>query len=277
MIDWWQQLPAKISPILFTLGPIQVRYYGLMYVVSFLVIYFLALKRSNGQKHVTRMVMEDYFFWIIIGVVLGSRLGYVLFYDWEYFSHNLLQILIPFDFSEGIRFIGISGLSYHGGVLGFIGTTYFFCRSKNIPFLTFTDFIVPLIPLGYMFGRIGNFLNHELYGRVTQVPWGMYFPTAATHELRHASQLYEAFFEGFICFVLLSFLSTKVRSRGFLSAMYLISYGAVRFCIEFFRQPDAHLGFVWMSFSMGQLLCLAMILAGALLWVCNLKESMEKS
>ena len=255
-------MPENIDPVFFTLGPLTVRYYGLMYVLSFLIVYVLAILRAKKTEKFSTTVVEDYFFWIILGVVLGSRVGYVLFYDFAYFMQNPLAVFIPFDFSDGISFTGISGLSFHGGVIGFIATTYYFCRAKNISFFAFNDFIVPLIPLGYMFGRIGNFLNHELYGRVTSSTWGMYFPTAPTYELRHPSQLYEAFGEGLVLYVFLLFLSRRPKVDGVLACWFLIGYGAIRFLIEYLREPDAHLGFVILNLSMGQVLCVAMILTG---------------
>lgn len=233
-----------------------------MYVTAILVVYGLALTRAKKTNQFSRFIVEDYLFWAILGVVVGSRIGYVLFYDFMYFLVHPLRIVLPFDWQNGFVFTGISGLSFHGGVLGFIFITVWFCKKNRIPFFSFVDFIVPYIPLGYMFGRIGNFLNLELYGRVTQVPWGMYFPTAPTYELRHPSQLYEAFFEGLFLFVFLITVRRYKRTSGALGWWYLIGYGAVRFCIEFFRQPDAHIGLMFLDLSMGQWLCVAMILAG---------------
>ncbi len=268
----WQHLPGNIDPVLLSLGPVQIRYYGLMYVISFLVVYFLAIKKAKATKAFTATLVEDYFFWIILGIVIGARIGYILFYDFAHLITNPLAVFIPFDFSNGIRFTGISGLSFHGGVIGFIITTAIYCRKKHVSFFGFNDFLVPLIPLGYMFGRIGNFLNHELYGRVTDAPWGMYFPTAPTYALRHPSQLYEAFFEGLVLFWLLSWLSKKESPAGVVASWYLIGYGVVRFFIEYFRQPDEHIGLLFLSLSMGQILCVAMVVVGGALWQIRLKR-----
>ena len=262
-VYWWQHLPSFISPVLVDLGFIQIRYYGLMYVLSFLVIYFLAVRYARSKDcSYTADLIEDYLFWSIFGVVIGSRLGYVLFYDLVYFVKAPLQIFVPFDFTNGVSFVGISGLSYHGGLVGFVLITLVFCYQRKIKFLEFTDFLAPIIPLGYMFGRIGNFLNHELYGRVTSVSWGMFFPTAPDYVLRHPSQLYEAFFEGVFLFILLSVIKGKGRAVGIMSAMYLMGYGGIRFIIEYFREPDGHIGVFMGHLSMGQLLCLVMILGG---------------
>ncbi|MCA9407533.1 MAG: prolipoprotein diacylglyceryl transferase [Candidatus Omnitrophica bacterium] len=269
----WQHLPEHINPVFCQIGPIQIRYYGLMYLSSILVAYGLLLYRLKHEKFsYTKELIEDYFFRLIIGILIGARLGYVIFYDFAYFSQKPWQIILPFDVENGFRFTGISGLSYHGGLLGVIVASFLFCRKNNIDFWELGDFLVPAVPLGYAFGRLGNFLNGELYGRVTDMPWGMYFANAATYELRHPSQLYEMFFEGIVLFVFFWLIRKRrdIFQRKFLG-LYLIGYGGVRFFIEFFRQPDEHLGFVLGVLSMGQVLCLGMILAGILIVIKNIK------
>jgi phosphatidylglycerol:prolipoprotein diacylglycerol transferase len=196
-------------------------------------------------------------------VILGGRLGYVLFYNLGYYLQHPLEAILPFEFAGGIRYVGISGMSYHGGVLAVLAASILFCRRRKILFWQFADLICPAIPLGYTFGRIGNFINGELYGRTTDAPWGMVFPLDPQRLLRHPSQLYEAFFEGIVLFALLWLFRRRRPFDGALFALYLIGYGAVRFVIEFFREPDAQLGFVMGPLSMGQLLCLVMIAAGA--------------
>lgn len=263
LINTWQNLPSQLNPNLITFGFFQLRYYSLMYLVAFSLTYLLVSYRLKREDFPYRSeTIQDFFVWGILGLVLGARLGYVLFYNLGYYLHHPWEIIIPLDFSQGIRFVGISGMSYHGGALGVIIAGFSFCRKRGIDFWNFADFFCPAFPLGYTFGRIGNFINGELYGRITDIPWGMYFPLAPSHELRHPSQLYEAFFEGLVLFLCLWLVRRKRPFAGFQMALYFIGYGAIRFFIEFYREPDAHLGFVWHILSMGQLLCLAMILTG---------------
>jgi prolipoprotein diacylglyceryltransferase len=165
-------------------------------------------------------------------------------------------------------------MSYHGGLIGVVVATLIFVRKNGMDFFNVADLIVPCIPLGYTFGRVGNFINGELFGRVTTHPIGMYFPFAPGPGRRHPSQLYEAFFEGIVLFVVLWAIKARITTRGAMLALYLMGYGLVRFFIEYARQPDAHLGFIWLSLSMGQLLCMAMILAGGCC-CCSILKSFE--
>lgn len=265
-MKWWQHIPENIDPNLFTIGSFPIRYYGLMYIVAFSTVYLLVLYRlKNREYNYTKETIQDYSFQAILGVVIGARLGYVLFYDFSYFMSSPLKIILPFDFTNGFHFTGISGMSFHGGLLGYALATVLFCGRNNIKVWNFADLFAPAIPLGYTFGRIGNFINGELYGRVTDVAWGMYFPMDRKQQLRHPSQLYEAFFEGICLFVILWLLRNKRPFNGFTSCLYLVGYGIARFSIEYFRKPDDHLGFVLGPFTMGQLLCLSMILVGFIL------------
>jgi phosphatidylglycerol:prolipoprotein diacylglycerol transferase len=201
----------------------------------------------------------------MVCLLVGGRLGYVLFYNFPYFLANPIDIISPFDFSGGVHYTGITGMSFHGALIGvFLAFTYY-CRKNKINLWRFTDLFAPAIPLGYTFGRIGNFLNGELYGRVTSVPWGMYFPLDETHQLRHPSQMYEAFFEGIVLFIILWNLRRFRVFDGFITVMYLIGYGIIRFFIEFVREPDAQLGFILGPLTMGQILCLIMIAGGIIL------------
>jgi phosphatidylglycerol:prolipoprotein diacylglycerol transferase len=206
----------------------------------------------------------------MIGVLLGARLGYVLIYNFVYYLQHPLEIFLPFSFADGIRFIGISGMSYHGGVIGVIIMSVLFCRKRKIDFWKFADLICPAIPLGYTFGRLGNFINGELFGRATTMPWGMYFPLDATNTLRHPSQLYEAAFEGILLFIILWLLRKKTGVDGSLLGLYIFGYGLARFIVEFFREPDFAVGLI----SIGQFLCLLMMLAGIMIltWLKNTKQ-----
>jgi phosphatidylglycerol:prolipoprotein diacylglycerol transferase len=262
-ITFWQHIPGQIRPYLFEIGSFQLRYYSLMYIVAFLVTYFLVSYRIKTERFSYSVeTIQNIFIWVITGLILGARLGYVFFYNFAYYLRHPLEILLPFDFTNGIHFVGISGMSYHGGAIGVILAAVIFCRRHKLNFWNLADLVSPAIPLGYTFGRIGNFINGELYGRATAVPWGMYFPLDPTHQLRHPSQLYEAFFEGIFLFAVLWSVKRKSPFDGFMLSLYIIGYGLVRFVIEFFREPDEQLGFIVGSLSMGQLLCLIMILGG---------------
>ncbi len=272
---WWQHLPSQMNPVIISLGGFAVRWYGMMYIIAFAIVYMLTLYRLKTEKTgFDRQFVGDALTWAMAGVVLGGRLGYILFYGLDSFFADPLGTLIPWSFSSGgCSFAGITGMSYHGGVIGVVLAMWFFSRSQKKGFLETFDLFIPSLPLGYTFGRLGNFINGELYGRVTDAAVGMYFPMAPTLELRHPSQLYEAFFEGIVMFVILWALRKRSPFPGFLSGLYLFGYGFVRFFIEYFREPDAHLGFVFLNFSMGQVLCFAMMLAGAAVILLQKKPS----
>ena len=262
-MNWWSHIPCKISPYLIQINGFEIRYYSLMYILAFGTVYFLIKYRLRTEKFYLNInIVDDFIIWAAIGVLLGGRLGYVLFYDFKYYMLHPLNIFLPFDFYNGFKFTGISGMSYHGGLLGVVAAVYFFCRKNNINIWEFSDLLCPAIPLGYTFGRLGNFFNSELFGKATTLPWGMYFPTDPTHTLRHPSQLYEAFFEGIVLFGILWIIRGKKTFRHLMFSLYLLGYGMIRFIIEFVREPDDHLNYVWCGFTMGQILCLIMILAG---------------
>ncbi len=267
--QWWQHIPEHLDPVIISIGSFKLQYYGLMYIVAFALTYGLVAYRLKREDRfqVTQEQVQALITYMMLGVIVGGRLGYVLFYNADYFLENPLEIILPFDFSEGIRFTGITGMSFHGGLICVILFAWLYCRNNRISFLDMADLFIPAIPLGYTFGRLGNFINGELYGRITTAPIGMMFPLAPGNSLRHPSQLYEAFFEGILLFAVLWNLKSRFRIPGAMLALYLIGYGLVRFFIEYFRQPDAHLGFVFFSFSMGQVLCLAMIAAGSVLFL----------
>jgi phosphatidylglycerol:prolipoprotein diacylglycerol transferase len=267
---WWQHLPQHISPVIFQIGSFKLQYYGLMYIVAFGITYALVLYRlgREGRFTVTRDQVNDLTTYAIVGLMLGARLGYVVFYNLPYFMQHPLEIFLPFDFSDGMTFTGISGMSYHGGLIGALVAGGLYARRRNLRLRDIVDLYLPVIPLGYTFGRLGNFINGELYGRVTTAPIGMLFPLAPDKALRHPSQLYEALFEGVFLFGVM-WRIRKVRApRGAMLAFYLIGYGLVRFVIEFFREPDAHLGPVLAWMTMGQVLCAGMIAGGIVLYLC---------
>jgi len=267
--QWWQHIPERIDPVIFQIGSFRLQYYGLMYIVVFAVCYALIRYRRTREErfsNVSVTQVTDLVTVGILGVIIGGRLGYVLFYNLDYYLRHPLEIFLPFSFSGGFHFTGISGMSFHGGLIAIILFSWLYIRRTGLRFRQMADLFIPAIPLGYTFGRIGNFINGELYGRVTDMPWGMYFPLSPQRVLRHPSQLYEAIFEGIVLFVVLWNLRKVPLPEGAMLSLFLIGYGTVRFFIEFFREPDAHLGTVFLSFSMGQLLCAAMILAGIILF-----------
>lgn len=267
-IEWWQHLPAHMDPVIFSIGNFPLRWYGMMYIASFAVTYFIAKYRIKDEKLPHSVdFMADAIMWAIVGVILGGRLGYVVFYGFEDLISDPFRIISPVAKINGQwRFTGISGMSFHGGISGVAFALWLYARKFKVRYFELTDLLMVGIPLGYFFGRIGNFINGELYGRVTESWIGMYFTNSRDGLLRHPSQLYEAFFEGIFLFVVLWFLRKRSPFYGFLSGLFIFGYGFVRFFIEYFRQPDAHLGFVFMNFSMGQVLCFVMMLAACLVW-----------
>lgn len=279
MLDWWQHLPLQMDPVIFTLGPLAVRWYGTMYIVAFAIVWLLTRYRLKTEPlPFDRPFVGDALTWVMVGVLLGGRIGYLLFYGTADLLSDPMGTLLPWTAAgEGCAFRGISGMSYHGGLIGVVLALLYFTRSQGKGFLETVDLFIPAVPLGYLFGRLGNFINGELYGRVTDAAIGMYFPLAPTWELRHPSQLYEAFFEGIVLFVILWALRKHSPFSGFLSAVYLFGYGFFRFFIEYFREPDAQLGFVLLDLSMGQVLCLLMMLAaGALYMAASSAAKREK-
>lgn len=259
--SWWQHMPGNIDPYVFEIGPFRVGWYGMMYVVGFVVLYFLALYRSRSEGFpYNKDFIQDFLVWTAFGLLIGARLGYVVIYNPGYYIRHPLEIILPFNLDGGVSYTGISGMSFHGGGVGVLIASLWFLRRASVRFVDFADFIVPCIPLGYFFGRIGNFINGELYGRVTTVPWGMYFPSDPSGRLRHPSQLYEAFLEGVVLFAVLWMLRRRQSFKGLMLPLYLGGYAVARFIVEFFRQPDSHLGFIVVDLSMGQLLSIGMLL-----------------
>lgn len=260
MLTWWQTLPAHIDPIAFSFGSLEIRWYSIMYLTAILVGYVLFVRRirrlglDSWTDHASAILN-----YALIGIVLGARLGYVLVYDLPSFIAHPLSIIWPFE--NGL-YVGISGLSYHGGAIGFAVALYLGCRRYKLPFLSLLNHVNTVVPLGYFFGRLGNFLNLELYGRVTTLPIGMIFPTDPQHLLRFPSQLFEAAGEGLLLYAVLAWIDKKSWGKPYITSAYLIGYGLIRFALEFIREPDAFQHLVFGVFSYGQMLSLLTVLVG---------------
>ena len=254
-LQFYQELPLRINPLAFHIGFIQISWYALMYLVGFVVVYYLLVWRIKKKEGNWREEnIQEFLIYAFLGVVIGGRLGYVIFYNLPFYLNNPLAIISPFN--QG-AWTGIYGMSYHGGLIGVLIATAFFCRKNKINFFSLADFIVPAVPAGYFFGRLGNFLNGELFGRITAKSWGMYFPGEAL--LRHPSQWYEAFFEGLVLFIILWTLRNSIRYKNKLLYVYVLGYSVFRFGIEFFRQPDEQIGFLFGFLTLGQVFSLLMI------------------
>ena len=245
----------EISPIIFSIGPLAVRWYSMAYLAGILVGWGLVLRRCEKyQLNLTRQNIEDLVFYITLGIIVGGRLGYVIFYGGKPMWEQPWQIL---ELWKG-------GMSFHGGAAGVILAIWLYARKIGYPFLMLTDLVVPVVPIGLFLGRLANFTNDELWGRVSDVAWAVRFPSGGFLP-RHPSQLYEAFFEGIVMFIVLNWLwhFKSVRSRtGVVSAMFVILYGIFRISLEQFREPDAQLGFFFGHITMGQMLSVPLILAG---------------
>ena len=243
----------NIDPVALDLGFLQIHWYGLMYLVGIGGAWFLASRRLNAFDPTwSKEKLSDLVFWVAMGVILGGRLGYVLFYDLPAYIANPLLILEVWK----------GGMSFHGGLIGVMLATLWFAKRNGKSFFELMDFIAPLVPIGLGAGRIGNFINAELWGKVTDVPWAMVFPTGGP-EPRHPSQLYQFALEGVALFAILWFYSRKPRPTMAVSGLFAVCYGIFRFIVEFVRVPDAQLGYLaWGWLTMGQVLCVPMVLAG---------------
>jgi phosphatidylglycerol:prolipoprotein diacylglycerol transferase len=246
----------QFNPIALQIGPVAIRWYGLMYLIAFVMVMVLGrLRIRQGLTPLSVRDLDDLVFFGMLGTILGGRLGYVLFYQFDHYLHAPLD---AFKVWQG-------GMSFHGGLLGVILAMAWFARSRRFTFFQVSDLVAPLVPLGLAAGRLGNFINGELWGRTTTVPWGMVFPESGSNEPRHPSELYEMGLEGLLLFAVLWWFSSKKRPAGAISGLFLIGYGMARFAVEFTREPDSFLGLLALGLSMGQWLSLPMILVGAVI------------
>ena len=248
----------QFNPVALQLGPVAIHWYGLMYLLAFLAFYLMGRWRVRHSHYgrstgLTTPDVEDLLFWGVAGVVLGGRLGYILFYKPGYYLSHPLEIFAVWQ----------GGMAFHGGLLGVLVACALFARRKGLTFLQLMDFVAPLVPAGLAFGRLGNFINGELWGRATDLPWAMVFPQSGTEIERHPSQLYQFAGEGLLLGLVLWIYSAKPRASGRVSGLFLLGYGILRFAVEFAREPDAFLGLLAGGLSMGQILCIPMMMAGA--------------
>lgn len=254
----------NIDPVLFSIGPLSVRWYGMMYLFGFLFAMWLANRRADKPgSGWTREQVSDLLFAGFLGVVIGGRVGYVLFYNFELFLADPLYLFK----------VWTGGMSFHGGLLGVITAMYWYARRQQRTFFGVADFVAPLVPFGLGMGRLGNFMNSELWGRVTDVPWAFVFPNGGPLP-RHPSQLYELVLEGIVLFFILNWFIKKPRPLGAVSGLFLIGYGTFRFLVEFVREPDVQLGLFGDVISMGQILSTPMIIFGIILMIWAYQRQM---
>ena len=245
----------NFDPVAFSLFDIDIRWYSLSYIFGILFGWFYA-KKLIIKDHKVIEVFDELLTYLVLGIIIGGRLGYVVFYNINYYLDNIVEIL----------FIWHGGMSFHGGLIGIIFSTYIFSKKHNVNEYVLLDCISITAPIGIFFGRLANFVNGELVGKLTNVPWGVMFPNI-DNNYRHPSQLYEALLEGMLLFILMNiFFFNKNYKTGICSSMFLIFYGSFRVISEFFREPDLHIGYIFKPISMGMLLSLIMILVGILLY-----------
>ena len=262
-----------IDPVALQLGPVAIHWYGLTYLAAFGLFMFLGLQRLRHEPFAsitgpgawTRKDVEDILFLGVVGVILGGRLGYCLFYKPGYYAAHPLEIFAVWQ----------GGMSFHGGLLGVIASMLWFAHSRKRPWMQVADFVAPCVPTGLAAGRVGNFINGELWGRFASpdLPWGMVFAHSGSLQPRHPSQIYQFLGEGIFLFVVLWLYARKPRPMGAVSGMFMIGYGSLRFMAEYFREPDAHLGLLALGMSMGQWLCVPMVLVGVALWRHALRQT----
>jgi len=252
-MSWLHAIPyPQINPVFLELGPLQFRWYGLMYLLGLTGGYFLIKARVAAKGlPLSREQIYDMVVWAALGVFIGGRLGYTLFYNFPYYLQHPTKIIAVWE----------GGMSFHGGLLGTIIALLWYSKRQGIPSYTVADLAAGATPIGLGFGRIGNFINGELFGRATDVEWCMVFPSGGP-ACRHPSQLYEAFLEGPLLLIVLSLMAKRPTPPGTMFWSFIAGYGLCRFIVEFFREPDAHLGLIIGSFSMGQLLSMPMVILG---------------
>ena len=268
MNSYMENYILDINPIAFSIGPINVYWYGLAYMAGMVLGLFYALKivetkKENCNLLITKKNIDEIFIWIVFGIIFGARFGYVVFYNFDFYLNNPLLIL---SFWEG-------GMSFHGGALGVIIAIISYSKYHKIPVLETGDVVCAVVPIGLFFGRIANFINGELWGKETNLSWGVIFPNAGSNP-RHPSQLYEAGLEGLALFIILFalVLSNGLKKRGLISGTFLFFYSFSRILVENFREPDLHIGYIFLNITMGMVLSLPFLIAGLILIFQSLKN-----
>lgn len=266
-MNYWNEIYLHFSPVAFEIFGLKVHWYGMAYVAALLIAYFSAkyfARKMPRFKDLKSEIIDSYFFWSEIGVIIGARFGYLLIYtdDAIYYLTQPWQAFNPYVNGE---FVGIAGMSYHGAVFGFLLASFVFSYVRGVNILSLLDLIALSVPLAYIFGRLGNFLNKELYGRVIENENLQFLGIYVEGALRYPSQLIEGFLEGFVVFFVVYFASKKVRKDGLLMVVYAFAYGVARFIAEYFRQPDSQMGVYFLNLSMGQILSIIMMLMGVAL------------
>jgi phosphatidylglycerol:prolipoprotein diacylglycerol transferase len=257
----------SLDPDIIRIGPLHVRWYGMMYILGFISSYILVRHQIKKKKlPVSAEFLDSFYAWLVFGLIIGARLGYALIYNWSYYSVHPLEILAVWE----------GGMSFHGGLIGSVAAGLWCCKRYRVDAWQMADMVTITAPIGLGLGRIGNFINGELYGRVTAAPWGMVFPGAGPLP-RHPSQLYEFLLEGVVLFTFMWNLKDRSAKTGAPAALFVVLYGIFRFVAEFFREPDPQLGFVAGPFTMGQVLSLLMALGGGVLLFYRSSRQQDKA
>jgi phosphatidylglycerol---prolipoprotein diacylglyceryl transferase len=271
---------AVFDPVAFKIGSFSIHWYGIAYFLGIFLAFLYAKRLGTlSPRYFNIKDVDDSLVWIVIGILIGGRLGYVLFYDFAYYKHHLAEIIIPFEGGNPFHgaFTGLRGMAFHGGLLGVMVAVIVYCRFRKMNILMFGDVACSVAPIGLFLGRIANFVNAELWGRPTDVSWAVVFPNDPLP--RHPSQLYEAFLEGLLLLLLFGLMNKSVsirRAKGFIAGTFFMGYGTFRFLVEFVREPDIQIGYYFKAFTQGQLLCLPMILGGAglMIWAWKNRASL---
>ena len=244
----------NFDPVAFNISYIEIRWYSLAYIFG-IILGWIYIKVKYLKQKDSKILFDNFISYLILGIIIGGRLGYILIYNFNYYINNLIEIL----------FIWKGGMSFHGGVIGVIFSTYLFSKKNKIDIFEYLDLVSLGAPIGIFFGRVSNYVNSELYGKATDVIWSVKF-LSVDNLNRHPSQIYEAIFEGVILFIILNyFYRSKIKTPGVISSLFLIYYSFFRFFIEFTREPDSHIGYVFMNFSIGQIICLLTFVFGSVL------------
>jgi len=255
----------NIDPVIVSWGPFALRWYSLGYIGGLFYAWWKLAKMSAAKDSPYKKIdADDYLIWATLGIILGGRLGYVLFYNFEFYLANPGAILQVWE----------GGMSFHGGFLGVVVATIIFVRRRGIPFLQFADRMAIVSPVGLFLVRVANFINGELWGAPSNLPWAMYFPRGGDIA-RHPTQLYEAALEGILLFIIVNYLFSRTNARkypGMIAGVFVLGYGTARYAVEFVREPDAHLGLIWNAISMGQILSLPMMIVGAIVIIMAAKK-----